>query len=188
MSSLSTLILPGYDSKNGNRNSFLYKAFGEMCNEYVLDKPLEEQESIIKPSSEIAVVHSYGFFIFLVGYQNGLFKNIKSLIVFDGWFPSDCKFNGIDYSIELPDIRTVFFFPTFGDRKDYPLESIVRQSMISRKNITVVRGLGFGHNLLFGEFDENSVNSLTVSLLRLPDERSNDLDLVVKFLGTKVET
>lgn len=179
------LILPGHDSKNGNENSCLFKIFKSST--YVLNKELTDQETIINSDSEVAIVHSYGFFIFLVGYQKGLFPNVESLLVIDGWFPKDCKFNGTEYPIELPKLPTVFFFPTFGSRKDYPLESIVRQAMITRKDIHIVRGIGFGHNLLFGDFDKFKANDLILNLQLLGNERTTDLDRVVRFPSVDVE-
>ncbi len=158
-----------------------------MCSSYVLDKPLQEQ-SFQDADSITAVVHSYGFFIFLVGYQQGLFQNVKTLLVFDGWFPADCIFDGNEYPINLPAIRTIFFFPTFGNRREYPLEAIVRQQMIVRNDITVVRGHGFGHNILFDNFGTANTFALIVNLLAsVPEERTNDLDLVVKYPSTKLE-
>jgi hypothetical protein len=177
------LVIPGYDSKNGNTNSVLYKTYKTKCSQYVLDQPLEDQYQFIDSDSKEVIVHSYGFFIFLVGYKLGLFKN-TSLVVIDGWFPKDCKFNGTEYKIELPPIPTVFLFPTFGDRKDYPLEAIVRQAMTSRKDITVVRAIGFGHNLLFGSFDEHMVADLVLALQCLPEKRLSDVDIKVNFPDT----
>jgi hypothetical protein len=203
-------ILPGYDSKNYNTNSFLFKTYKENCSEYVLDKPLESQESIISLKEEQTVVHSYGFFIFLAAYQKGLIQNTKSLIVFDGWFPTNCKFMEDEVKIVLPNIPMIFFFPTFGDRREYSLESIVRQQMATRKDIIVIRGLGFGHNLLFGEFTEKKVTKLVIKCIKLSyinnlvsefydDDTSDDdagirphlpasviMDLKIRFPHTKI--
>lgn len=181
------LILPGYDPTNGNANSVLFKTYKNMCSTYTLGKPLEDQTDIlINGDFNIAVVHSYGFFVFLIGYQIGLFKNVTSLVVIDGYFPKDRKFNETEYEIKLPPIPILFFFPTFGNRQDYPLEAIVRQAMISRKNITVVRGHGFGHNLIFEKFDTDKVADLVLNLQHVPETRTSDLDLNVYFPETDI--
>lgn len=148
------LILPGYDTQHGNKNSCLFRGFPDECEQYVLDKPLCDQHWN-HPHAESAIVHSFGFFIFLVGLKNGLFQHVKNLIVIDGWFPRDGKFQDHAYSIHLPtDIKCTFFFPTVGDRKDYPLEAIVRQFMATKDNheIVIIRGEGYGHNLIYNEF------------------------------------
>lgn len=163
---MDLLVIPGYDSKNGNTNSCLFKAYGvDKCEQYVLNKPLEEQ-NFMNFASEKAVVHSYGFFIFIVMRKLGFFSSVKQLVVLDGWFPYDCKFNGKEYPIDLPeDILMTFFFPTVGNRKDYPLEAVVRQQMVKRKDIHVVRGINFGHNLIYNEFTPDCVTELVESLL-----------------------
>jgi hypothetical protein len=149
------LILPGYDAINGNKNSCLFKMYPE-CTTYTLDQPLEDQQIKIEDSTTTAVVHSYGFFIFMVGHQRGLFKEIKHLVVLDGYFPRDCTFMGESYKMTLPEqVNMLFFFPTVGDRSSYPLEAVVRQAMVTRNGIFVVRGIGFGHNLLYQEFQES---------------------------------
>jgi hypothetical protein len=162
------LILPGYDSMNGNTNSFLYKTFGEKCSTYVLTQPLESQTSILNKDATRAVVHSYGFFIFWVGYQKGLFPNVESLVVFDGYFPKDEIFHGEEFKVGLLPLKTVYFFPTVGDRSSYKLEGLMKGS--SRSGMHIVRGVGFGHNLLFQEFDIEKAKALTLNLCLLVDE------------------
>lgn len=180
------LIIPGHDSKNGNTNSFLYKTYGSLCSEYVLDKPLENQP-FVNADSECAVVHSYGFFIFLAGLKKGLFKNVNSLVVFDGWFPNDCKFMSEEISVEdLPNVPTTFFFPTVGNRRGYPLESIVRKTMISRNNITIARGIGFGHNLLYQNFDTKKADELVNYLCKLSDYLTIIKEVIITFPNSKI--
>ena len=161
---MDALLLPGHDDATGNRNSFLFRSY-PFCAEYVTNQDLKEQH-IRNADAPVAMVHSYGFWAFVVGYQLGLFPNVKQLVVFDGWFPANKEFNGVKYEVKLPPIPTKFFFPTFGDRSGYPLESIVHQvRALGRKDLGIFRGIGFGHNLLFGEFDEAGARDLVALVI-----------------------
>ena len=194
-----------------NKNSFLYKIYKDRCCEYVLDKPLIYQKSFtdkIQPDKKYnVVVHSYGFFILLVALQQNIIKeeSINSIVIFDGYFPKLCKFMNIDVEIKIPNIPTLFFFPTVGLRIDYPLESVVRQTIANRykynegenncvsldndnentifsnKDIVIIRGLGFGHNILYKSFQEPEAGELIENLLLLLKSGS---DLYVIFPNT----
>lgn len=152
----TALILPGYDTATGNRNSFLWRTYPEYATEYTPTQPLED-----KPDARLAIVHSYGFFAFLAGYQQGLYRSVKRLVVFDGYYPAHLMFADHKVELVLPPIECIFFFPTVGNRTSYPL-----RSLLVTDEHTVVTGEGFGHNLLYNEFTTKEAEILVDSVVR----------------------
>ena len=168
------LLIPGYDDANRNKNSCLYKVYGESA--CVCYTP-GEFVSFPADSTEILIVHSYGFYAFLAGRSAGLLRGVKKLIVIDGYFPSNQKWGDVAVRVEIPkDISCVFFFPTYGDRSGYPLESVVRQAMVERRDITVARGVGYGHNLLHPP-TEDTIREIVSFLAGLPSQRQEQEDI-----------
>jgi hypothetical protein len=136
----------------------------------------------------VVVVHSCGFFALMAARGAGRLHGMRKLVVIDGWFPHDHLWagagadDGACVKVQVPlDVACVFFFPTFGDRSDYPLEAVVRQAMVERADVTVVRGVGFGHNLLYPPFGLVGVRALVDRLVAMPDRRGTDADVVVTF-------
>lgn len=164
-------------------NSCLYRAFGaEACVAYNPDLPISAQRGAFPAEipGAVVVAHSFGFAAFIAARASGLLRNAARLIVIDGFYPLDRTWAGRDITIELPsDCPCIFFFPSFGDRSRYPLEAVVRQAMITRLDLTVVRGIGFGHNLLYGSFKEPDVCSLVARLAALPDTRESEADIAI---------
>ena len=173
--SLEATFIPGFDERTKNTNSCLYRAFPETA--VVPYDHVDYNDNFPEQGRETVVVHSYGYYAFLMARAGGRLRACKRLLVIDGWFPSKSRM-----SAELPTgVSCVFFFPTFGDRTDYPLEAVVRQAMVSRADITVVRGVGFSHNLVYGAFGEAGVRELVSGLAQLPTERTSDVDHVMRM-------
>ena len=85
-------------------------------------------------------MHSFGYFAFLVARAAGRLRDVTRLIVIDGWFPHDKQWGSVTCAVDVPaGVACTFFFPTFGDRSEYALEAVVRQAMVTRRDITVVR-------------------------------------------------
>ncbi len=166
---MNATFIPGWDETNGNTNSFLYRVMGEYkCCEYVLGKPLSDAFIKKIQLSNICVIHSAGFWAFLVAYKRGYLNHVTKVVVFDGWYPETCKIS------ELPgdgNIEYVFAFPTFGNRAEYPLETdVVRPAMKLHKNITVARLVGYGHNIMFGEVGLTKASELITNTVNLKNE------------------
>jgi len=160
-------ILPGYADATGNTNSCLWRAYMDV-------------------DQEIVVVHSAGFAGFCAARSMGRLSSVCRLIVLDGWYPYPTT-TETSNKFDLPPVPCILWFPTVGDRSLYPLEAVARRAMVTRKDITVVRGVNFGHNLIYGEFDEKKVRELVTWLSTLPDERASDVDITVTFPNTKPE-
>ena len=168
-------IVPGYDPVHGNKNSVLYKTYGDQCIEY---NPSEKIEGwTTNTGNKVAVVHSMGFGAFLAARQEGGFVDTERLLVLDGAYPK--TWGETPLVAKIPPFPCIFFFSTVGDRSGYPLEAVVRQAMLSRKDITVVRGIDFGHNLLYGSFGCEKVKDLVQYLLSLPTDGSSERDILV---------
>ena len=166
MASPPVTYIPGYDSTNKNANSCLYRVFGkDACTLY---NPGDELDVIATPT---VVVHSYGFYALVAA--GILSADVKRVVVLDGWIPELQSWGNDVCPVYIPEnISWVFFFPTVGNRTEYPLEAVVRQAMVARKDITVVRGVGFGHNMLFApKITEERVREVVQKLIELPDER-----------------
>jgi len=163
---MSYTLIPGHDAVNGNTNSCLYRAFGDQCVRYDPAKPIAEQlDAFPEQGEETVVAHSYGFAAFVAARAAGRLQAATKLIVLDGWYPEDGMWTGEPLLIQLPNIQCIFFFPTVGNRSEYKLEAdIVRPAMASAHDITIVRGQGFGHNLVYQSFGADEVKELIKSL------------------------
>ena len=159
--SRKSLIIPDYEQGVQNTGSCLYQGFGEKeCSQYVLDIPLREQTGFINEDANIAIVHSYGYFIFLVGRNEGMFKNVKLLLVLDGYCPEPRIFNGNPclINIDAPGVPTAYFFPT-RDRHLFPLKEELRICNF------IFKGYDYGHNLIFGDFKPEHVREFCNAML-----------------------
>lgn len=143
------LLIPGHDDATLNTNSCLYKTFGAAaCISYNPGDLAQFPETC----PDTAIVHSFGYFAFLVARAAGRLRDVTRLIVIDGWFPHDKQWGSVTCAVDVPaGVACTFFFPTFGDRSEYALEAVVRQAMVTRRDITVVRGI------CVAEMDENRV-------------------------------
>lgn len=183
---MATAVFPGYDTKNGCTNSCVYKALKSLCYTYVLDKPLSEQFNIMKNVTDV-ICHSYGYWVFVVGLAEGLFPQVASVTVIDGYIPKDRSWCGIEYEVKIPNsIKQKYFFPTVGDRFGYPLEAIVRQAKATAPSpcIWIFRGIGFGHNLIYENFQEEQVKELVEDIHNHKDQSPRER--LVMFPLTKI--
>ena len=171
------MVIPGHDDEHFNSNSCLYRTYGAAA--CTLYNP-GSVDSTPAADSDIAVVHSFGYFAFLAIRAGGGARNVKRLVVIDGWFPRDKMWGTLPVSPGVPEnVACTFFFPTYGDRSGYSLEAVVRQAMVNRRDITVVRGVGYGHNLLHPpHVTPANVRTLVSFLVGLPDARTSDADIV----------
>lgn len=183
------IVIPGHDDETGNTNSCLWRSFGKnVCLAYT---PGDDFVGFPQDATgRIVVVHSCGYWAYLAARTAGLLENARGLIVIDGWYPvhrTERKWGAmlVDASC-VPNIPTVFFFPTVGDRSAFPLEAVVQQSLVRRvDNVNVnvnvkniVRGLGFGHNLMFEKFQEPQVRWLVKHLCGVLAGEVSETDLV----------
>jgi hypothetical protein len=162
----SIVYFPGYDKERGNRNSVLYKVYGDKCTTYDPTKSISSQNFENKEAT-VAIVHSYGYFAYAVLSKLGYFENVKTLVVLDGYIPPHGSMFGLNMTVGVPLPQSaVFFFPTVGDRSEYTLERVLEENYSEMTNYKIVRGVNYGHNILFGEVDVEKAKELIEALLK----------------------
>jgi hypothetical protein len=166
-------IIPGFDTETGNTNSVLFRAYPD-CLTYTKGESLAERwkdKDIVKTATTV-VVHSMGFFAFLVALDEGLFQQVNKLLVLDGYYSKNQMWGEKECPVYIPDIHSVYFFPTVGNRSTYLLETEHLNMHRENPKFKVVRGVGFGHNLLYESFDVEKARELIQRLIVLlePEE------------------
>jgi hypothetical protein len=166
---MSLLIIPDVDVYS----STLVKAYRFGCVEYDVNRPLVGQFKQVEAATtaKTAVVHGFGYFVFVVGWSKGLFRQVERLIVLDGSIPMTRKFAGERIQTLFADVPSqLYFFPTAGFRAPYKLESeVIAPIYLSHRDnsIQIVRGQGFEHEILSATFDVERVRTLIDGLITL---------------------
>jgi hypothetical protein len=181
-----TVMLPGWDEKNGVTNSCLYKAFHETMPESVVVYDLTEaadggclDEDKVEPliklnkitdDTEMIIVHSAGLtYLGVIAsvYQQNCEK-LKTILVLDGWLSKCIQQEFSDMTSVFPDdVKVVFVTPTDGDREPYKVtkELMIDPMLRDRKDVFHVNVVGLRHNFIYDGFTKDDFVKMVEALL-----------------------